>query len=78
MEADLALLDAGGATLEDEPAADLAILRTPRPLHPMAVYPRTRRTRVLTVTPDGTLVLAHRYETWIEYVSRDARRRAST
>ncbi|MBJ7456206.1 MAG: hypothetical protein JHC74_09105 [Thermoleophilia bacterium] len=71
VEADIALLDTGGATIEDEPAADLAILGTPRPLHPMAVYPRTRRTRVLTVIPDGTLVLAHRYETWIEYVSRD-------
>ena len=50
--------------------ADLAIVRTPRTLHPMALYPRTRRTRVLTTTPDGTLVLAHRYETWVEYVSR--------
>lgn len=71
VEADIALLDAGAATIDDEPAADLAIVRTPRPLDPMAVYPRTRRTRVLTVVPDGTLVLAHRYETWVEYVSRD-------
>ena len=71
VEADVALLDAGGATIEEEPAADLAVVRAPRPLHPMALYPRTRRTRVLTATPDGTLVLAHRYETWVEYASRD-------
>ena len=71
VEADMALLDAGDATIAEEPAADLAVLRAPRPLHPMAVYPRTDRTRVLTATPDGTLVLAHRYETWVEYASRD-------
>lgn len=70
IEADIALLDAGEAVIEEEERADLAIVRTPRPLHPMAVYPRTPRTRVLTATPDGTLVLAHRYETWVEYVSR--------
>ena len=36
----------------------------------MAVHPRTRRMRVLTALPDGTLALAHRYETWVDYVSR--------
>ena len=70
VEADIALLDAGEAAVAEEPAADLAVVRAPRPLHPMALYPRTDRTRVLTVTPDGTLVLAHRYETWVEYASR--------
>ena len=70
VEADIALLDAGGATIAQEEAADLAIVRTPRPLHPMALYPRTARTRVLTVLPDGTLSLAHRYETWVDYASR--------
>jgi Family of unknown function (DUF6687) len=70
VEADMALLDAGGATIEEEPAADLAVVRTPRPLHPMALYPRTRCTRVLTATPDGVLVVQHRYETWVEYASR--------
>ena len=70
VEADMALLDSGDAVIEEEDRADLAIVRTPRALHPMALYPRTRRTRVLTATPEGTLVLAHRYETWIEYVSR--------
>lgn len=71
VQADIALLDAGGATIEDQAAADLAILRTPRALHPMAVNPRTDRMRILTVTPDGTLVLAHRYETWVDYASRE-------
>jgi hypothetical protein len=70
VEADIALLDAGEAVIDEDDGADLAILRAPRPLHPMAVHPRTARTRVLTATPDGTLVVAHRYETWVDYASR--------
>lgn len=65
--ADIALLDAGGATLTEVPGADLAVIRAPRPLDPMAVHPRTTSMRVLTVTPDGTLSLAHRYETWVDH-----------
>lgn len=70
IEADGALIDAGAARIDDVPAADMAVLRTPRALDPMAVHPRTDRMRVLTATPDGTLSLAHRYETWVDYVSR--------
>jgi hypothetical protein len=70
VEADIALLDSGEAAIEDRPEADLAVVRAPRPLHDMAVHPRTPRTRVLTATPDGTLVLRHRYETWVVYASR--------
>jgi len=70
VEADRALLDAGEATVEEAPAADVAIVRGPRPLAPLAVHPRTERMRVLTATDDGLLVLRHRYETWVDYVSR--------
>jgi hypothetical protein len=68
--ADIALLDAGEATIGDEAAIDLAVVRAPRALHPMALHPRTGRTRVLTVLPDGTLVVGYRYETWVDYASR--------
>lgn len=70
VEADTALLDAGEATIEEEPRADVAVVRGPRALHPMAVHPRTERMRVLGAPDDGTLVLTHRYETWVEYASR--------
>lgn len=70
IEADIALLDGGGATVEEVPAADLAVVRAPRPLDPMALHPRTRRMRVLTALPDGTLTVGHRYETWVDYASR--------
>ena len=70
VRADTALLDAGEATLTEDAATDLAVLRTPRPLHPMAVHPRTRCMRILTALPDGTAALAYRYETWVDYASR--------
>jgi hypothetical protein len=69
-EADMALLEAGAATIEEVPEADLAIVRAPRELDPLAVNPRTGRMRVLSATPDGMLCLRHRYETWVVYVSR--------
>ena len=68
--ADAALLDAGEARIDEVPEADLAIVRAPRPLDAMAVYPRTLRTRVLSAPADGRLVLEHRYETWVDYRSR--------
>lgn len=68
--ADADVLDAGDATLSERGDADLAIVRAPRPLHRMAVYPRTRSMRVMSATPDGTLTIAHRYETWVDYASR--------
>ena len=71
VEADIALLDGGGATVEEVPAADLAVVRAPRPLDPMALHPRTRRMRILTALPDGTLTVGHRYETWVNYASRE-------
>jgi hypothetical protein len=76
VDADAALIDSGDATIEDHPAADLAVVRAPRPLHDMAVHPRTGRMRVLTALPDGTLEVRHRYETWVDYASRPLAPRA--
>jgi hypothetical protein len=70
IEADVALLDTGDATIEDVPAADLAVVRAPRRLDPMALHPRTPRMRILTALPDGTVTVTYRYETWVDYASR--------
>ena len=70
VERDLATLDSGGATMEEVPDADLAVIRAPRPLDRLATHPRTGRMRMLTATSDGMLRLEHRYETWVRYVSR--------
>ena len=71
VERDLATLDAGDATIADVPEADLALILSPRPLDRLATHPRTDRMRVVTATPGGNLVLEHRYETWVRYVSRE-------
>jgi hypothetical protein len=70
IESDIALLDGGDATVEDVPAADLSLVRAPRPLDPMALHPRTPRMRILTALPDGTVTVTYRYETWVDYASR--------
>lgn len=71
VERDLATIDAGVASIADVPEADLALIRAPRLLDRLATYPRTDRMRVVTATPDGRLLLEHRYETWVRYVSRE-------
>lgn len=70
IEADMALIDSGEVRIDDVPEADLAVVRTPRPLHDMALYPRTPRMRVMQALPDGTISVRHRFETWVTYVSR--------
>jgi hypothetical protein len=70
VESDMALLDSGDATITEIAELDLAVVRAPRFLHEMAVYPRTECTRVLTAIDDGCRVLRYRYETWVNYVSR--------
>lgn len=70
VEADVALLDEGDATVVDVPAADLSLVRAPRALDPMALHPRTPRMRILMALPDGTVTVTYRYETWVDYASR--------
>jgi hypothetical protein len=75
VESDLALLDSGAATVEELPELDLAVVRAPRPLLELAVYPRTARSRVLMASNDGLRTLRYRYETWVRFVSRPLRAR---
>jgi hypothetical protein len=63
-------LDSGAATIEEIPGADLAIVRAPSPLSPLAVCPRVGAMRLINATGDGLLWLEHRYETWVRYASR--------
>ena len=70
VQADIALLESGSATIEEIPELDLAVVRAERFLHELAVYPHTDCTRVLMATSAGGRVLRYRYETWVVYVSR--------
>lgn len=69
--ADRALVESGEAVIDDVPEVELAVVRTPRPLIPMALHPFTDRPRILTLCGDGTAFVAQRYETWVRFVSRE-------
>jgi hypothetical protein len=64
---DLALLDAGAATITDAPDADTALLRSPRQLDELAVHPRTACGTIVTALSDGRLHAIQRYESWVEF-----------
>lgn len=68
---DISLIEAGAAEITEISELDLAVVRGPRRLWPMAVHPRTDRSRILQATKDGVMVLTYRYETWVTYPSRD-------
>ncbi len=72
---DRGLLEAGDANVAEVDELDLAIVRSPRPLHGMALHPRIGAMRVLWAGDDGHLVLTYRYETWVRYASRPLRPR---
>jgi hypothetical protein len=72
---DITLLETGRARVEEIQGGDLAVVRTPHPLAPLALHPRITAMRVLTATPDGILRIEHRYETWVRYVTAQLPRR---
>lgn len=84
LEASEARVGAGDVAIEERPEIDLAIVRVPEDvgdaaleddetgwtggLHPISVYNRTRRFRVLFAR-GRRYALRYRYETWVRYVS---------
>ncbi len=61
--------------LHEVPQVDLAVARSPDPLHPMVLYNSTHRLRVLTALPGGRFELRYRYETWVQFASRPVKPR---
>jgi len=70
IQADRDLVAKGGAVVEEFPEVDLAVLRAPRPLHPVARNSATDRLRVLTVAGETTYDLIYRAESWVDFASR--------
>ena len=70
IDADIALLDSGVATIDEVPGRDLVVVGAPRLLAREAVHPRTTCSRVLDVLPGGTLIFRYRYETWVTWSAR--------
>ncbi len=70
LQPDIALVDSGKVRIEEVPALDLAIVRSPRAVDPLALYRRLTANRVLTLLAGGEAYLTYRYESWVTYVSR--------
>lgn len=66
---DLARLDAGTVSLEEDAAADLAIVEADGPIDDLALMSRTAMSRILTIGAGGA-TLRYRYETWVDFASR--------
>jgi hypothetical protein len=60
----------GEVELREIPHVDLAVAQAPETLHPMVLYNSTERLRVLTALPGGYYCLRYRYETWVQFASR--------
>ena len=70
IQADRRLFGEGKATAEEFPDVDLAVIRAPRALHPVARNSATERLRVLAITGEATYELTYRAETWVELAGR--------
>lgn len=70
IQTDRRLFAEGTATVEEYPDVDLAVIRAPRCLHPVARNIATERLRVLTLTGAAASELTYRAESWVEFVSR--------
>ena len=70
LQPDLALVASGAVRIENMRDLDLAIVRSPRMIDPLALYPKISANRVLTLLPGGEASLVYRYESWVTYASR--------
>ncbi len=70
IQADRDLAARGQAKIEEFPEVDLAVLRPPRRLHPVARNSATDRLRVLTIAGETNYEMIYRAESWAEFTSR--------
>jgi len=63
------------AQLSEMASIDLAVVEAKEPLHWMVLHNQTRCLRVLTALPGGHYELRYRYETWVQFESRQVRPR---
>jgi hypothetical protein len=70
VERDVDLVDSGAVSIQEWPEVDLAVIRTPRCVDPLALYRVTECSRVLTLAAGDQIVLQDRYESWVRFVSR--------
>ena len=59
------------AGLKEMPEVDLAVFTLPEDVHPIAVNERTHCSRIVLLVQEFRYLVRYRYESWVEYQSRD-------
>ena len=65
------LFEAGSVDVKEMPELDLAVFTLPEDVHPVAVNERTECSRVVLMMDEFRYLVRYRYESWVEYQSRD-------
>ncbi len=65
------LFEAGRVGLKEMPELDMAVFTLPENVHPIAVNERTQCSRVALVIDEFRYLVRYRYESWVEYQSRE-------
>ena len=65
------LFETGTAEVEERRELDLAVFTLPEPVHPIALNERTACSRVVLMIDEFHYLLRYRYESWVEYQSRE-------
>ena len=61
----------GGVEMKEMPELDMAVFTLPEDVHPNAVNERTQCSRVVLVNEEFRYLVRYRYESWVEYQSRE-------
>lgn len=68
---DRELFERGEVAIKEQPDVDLAVFALPRQVHPIALNERTQCSRVVLLIDEDRYLVRYRYESWVEYQSRE-------
>ena len=71
VEAGRQLFERDEAGMKEKPEVDLAVFTLPENIHPIAINERTQCSRVVLLIEEFRYLVRYRYESWVEYQSRD-------
>jgi len=71
IEAGRAMFTSGEATVKEVSEIDLAVFTLPELVHTIAMNEQTQCSRVALIVDDERHLARYRYESWVEYVSRE-------
>jgi hypothetical protein len=65
------LFERGGVGSKETPELDMAVFTLPEDVHPIAVNERTQCSRMVLMIDEFRYLVRYRYESWVEYQSRE-------